>query len=442
MHEQVRISLKKAIVESLSILQPLTVQNTDTEPYLFWRRSGDQGWHGEYRYKPSLRNVFSKSAKSLNAIGVEFLKLFKLYYPGYDGLVGFRSHGQEIILERVLNNMLIELYNRHGTFQCAEPVVDSLIEEFEEFVDLPTVRVRYMAQLLNFRMEGQQIDFPGDMVIRRLSEEEVSEIHGGLIWVLQSKPSSGGSIHEYIVEGEYEEPKIFGNEQVEDTSAFNEPSQKINKALLTLRTFKEGPTGYDWVRFKSVKFCPLSLPALLYGDWHVPLGRYAISEHEVADLQRHAELIFSTSESSMQMACSRLADAQIRFRAEDRLVDAVIGLETLLLAGLGKEDRRGELRYRFALNYSCLYSSPEERYQHFHVARDLYDLRSAIVHGGMSNENRCPLGGKKMILAEAAQQACKILRDVIKHFLPETNGAPYKKSEFWQRKYFGLPLKP
>ena len=140
----------------------------------------------------------------------------------------------------------------------------------------------------------------------------------------------------------------------------------------------------------------------------------------------------------MELACSRLADAQTRIRPQDRLIDAVIGLEALLLAGLRPEDRRGELRYRFALHYSTLCPLPEKRHLSFRVAKDLYDLRSTIAHGGKLKENGCRVGDEKLKLEEAAKRACEALRSVINHFLPYAGAAPYKKPQYWEKNYFGF----
>ena len=141
----------------------------------------------------------------------------------------------------------------------------------------------------------------------------------------------------------------------------------------------------------------------------------------------------------MEMACSRLADAQIRLRPHDRLVDAVIGLESLLLAGLRNEDRRGELKFRFSSHYSALFAAPEDRLRAFRVAKDLYDLRSTIAHGGMPREGNCRVGDERLSLQDAALRACEVLRFVVRHFLPQTTAAPYKQPQFWERAYFGLP---
>lgn len=216
--------------------------------------------------------------------------------------------------------------------------------------------------------------------------------------------------------------------------------ERLDKAVLALRTFKEGRVGYDSIRFQCVGFCPIPLQSLEYGDLHVPIGRYAIVAEDMEPLRKHAEMIFKCDESSMTMACSRLADSQIRLRPEDRLVDAVIGLESLLLGGLRNEDRRGELKFRFSLHYSTLFGTPEERYCAFRLAKDLYDLRSVIAHGTKPSKDYCRLGDMQLSLQDASLRACEVLRDLIRHFLPCVAATSYKKPQFWERAYFGLSL--
>jgi hypothetical protein len=434
-----KASFKNAITKSLPILRPLTTQYT--EPYLVYRRTGDQSWEGKYEDRPSLSHLFVASWEILNQHGLEFVQSLKAVYPEYGNLVGFPGFAMNIAHDPsfILRGALVELWQRYGTFQCSEDAVNTLVDEFEEFIELPTIRIRYIAQLLNYRMDAQQITFPAGMIIRQLSEEELSEIEGGPMQPFRQQWSFGvWGIHDYVLEGEHEAPKIIGDQATDDSLTSEQVRQDIDRAILALRTFKEGRVGYNYVRFKSVKFCPVPMGAFGSNDPFIPHNAYYVPKQEIDALQRHAELIFFVSESAMEMACSRLADAQIRHHARDRLVDAVIGLEALLLAGLRGEDRRGELKYRFALHYSTLFSAPEERYRSFRIAKDIYDLRSTIAHGDMPKADKCRLGDEKVNLAEAAKRACEMLRFVVSYFLPQSGEAPYKDPSYWEKGYFGL----
>jgi hypothetical protein len=61
----------------------------------------------------------------------------------------------------------------------------------------------------------------------------------------------------------------------------------------------------------------------------------------------------------------------------EALVDFVIAMEGLLAPG------HGESRYRFAMQGAYyLAKTPSERHEVFTALRELYDVRSTLVHGG------------------------------------------------------------
>ena len=104
-------------------------------------------------------------------------------------------------------------------------------------------------------------------------------------------------------------------------------------------------------------------------------------------------------------------------------------MEALLLAGLSGEDRKGELKFRFSLHYSTLFSTPEDRHRAFRLAKHLYDLRSMVAHGSSLGDGVFSVGDEKLKLPEAAKRASETLRHLIHHFLPSVKQAPYKKRE-------------
>jgi hypothetical protein len=192
--------------------------------------------------------------------------------------------------------------------------------------------------------------------------------------------------------------------------------------------------GYDRIQFAPVSFCPVVLGSYSYGDLYVPQGSYRLSEAEILPFLNHATYFTNPLDAALELACSRLADAQVRLQPRDRLIDAVIGLEAILLAP--QEQRSGELRYRFSINYASLFTVPADRHRAFRVAKDLYDLRSTLAHGSVPNEtNR--VGDERLSIADAATRACAALREVLVRFLA-TPGAHFRNSDFWERGYFGL----
>jgi hypothetical protein len=211
---------------------------------------------------------------------------------------------------------------------------------------------------------------------------------------------------------------------------------QLDKALLCFRTFKSGFVGIGWLYYKPVKFCPLNFGASRSYDHHVTPGYYPISTSEIEKFAEHAKHIFNASEGAMELACSRLSDAETRLRPRDKILDAVIGMESLLLSAAGV---KGELKYRFSLNFSTLFDSKEEKWRAFKTAGQLYDLRSVIAHGSYLGDKAHKFGDEMLPLNEIAQRAKDSLRMIIKYFLPPSKIGTYKKNGFWEKRLLDIP---
>jgi hypothetical protein len=438
MHDEPRALFKKAIIESLPNLQPLV--GKFLEYYQVWRKVSDSQWSGAFEARPDINKMLGEVDEYIGKASAAFSDSFPVHHPEYAGTVGFRgftlnwADGHAHIVRSALGSLWV----RYKTFELTDDQLDTIVQEFADFVDSKVIRLRYQTQLINFKMPADSLVLPDGLMIRRLTDEEVSAFHGGPIGTLGFlRPRTLGP-QEFVLEGELDEPKILGNNHLEgDVMA---PGAKVafDKAITSLRTFKEGCVGYDFIHFQPVTFCPIGFFSRGEGDKFVPSGSYVLTEAEYEPLMAHAKLIFRSSEASMEMACSRLADAENRTRPQDQIVDAVIGMEALLLAGI--EDRKSELSFRFSLNYAMLFPSDQRHYA-YRVARDLYGLRSVIAHGSSLDENRLKIAGEKVVLHEAGRRAKAALRGIIMHFLPKKR-ARYKDHEFWQRAYFGLPEPP
>jgi hypothetical protein len=440
-NEEVKLALKQAMLKSLPIFHQLSVQFQ--QPYPVWSKREDGGWQGTYQPRTDVFHVFLAAEKQLDKAASGFAGTFFSGYPEYgEGkLVGCAglcwmqlAHDKSHILRKAIGC----LWDRHGTFDCNESCIDAVVDEFAEFIDSSKIRIRFQTLLLNFGMSGSGFRLSENLVVRRLSEAEISDIQSGPVMGGAERHVFGG-IHEFVIEGEIEGVKTFAGLEVSEDSPYQTARSQLDKAIICFRTFKEGQIGYDQLTFKFVKFCPLDVGRYGFLDRNVPLGTYIVAENEIPSLCEHARNIFGLREPAMEAACARLADAEARFRPQDQILDAVIGMEALLLAGLDREDRRSELKYRFSLNYSTLFNSPEERWRAYKVAKALYDHRSTIAHGGDMPVKDVRVGDEKLTLHETATRAKNTLRKLIHQFLPQAKAAPYKKSGFWERAYFGLP---
>jgi len=240
--------------------------------------------------------------------------------------------------------------------------------------------------------------------------------------------------------GEFQEAMQIG-ESPADLSSFQMLWDSLNRAVLALRTFKQGPVGFTGIIFRAKHFCPFAGTQIRGANAFIPWGNYNLPAADIPSFQAHAELITTMLHPSLELACSRLADAMTRSNPRDSILDASIGLEAILLTTTGDEEKyKGENRYRFALNYSSLFEGKESRHASFYEARNLYDLRSTIAHGGdiASEKARKILALIKQHGDKASDKACEMLRLVIHRFLPQGSRPPYVSPDYWPKLYFQM----
>jgi len=318
--------------------------------------------------------------------------------------------------------------------------IDALIHELEAFIDDPCVCLKCVVELQNFSMEAESISLANALSIRRLSDDEVSELHGGPYWSAARPSVSLHEISGFAVVAQITEPKRFGDSSMVQSSEFAKLTTSLDQVLLALRTFKSGQTGLSVIQIIPPDFLGFRSSLSRIGDLPVPPfgAGFQLSASEVEHFREHAARLFSPLDPAIELACSRLSDAEARNRYQDRLLDAVIGLEAVLLVSVGTDDRRGELTNRFALNFSTLHDGAKERFRQYLIARDMFGHRSTIAHGGDIKGDNLKLGDEKVTLIDAANRACGMLRFVIRRFLPEGASPTFRRERWWERKLFGL----
>jgi hypothetical protein len=282
-------------------------------------------------------------------------------------------------------------------------------------------------------VEVPPITFPGGVVLRPITDDECTRFYGGNPILRRSSTQLGFPFFVFVKE--IETPKVVGTHEVKGDSVSRTFREELDRCILALTTFKDaGAVGYDGIWVTTAEF---ALGAAfgdqhLFGNEHVPLSHYDLTAREAPQIEAHAKL-FEGMHSTLEMASQRLADSARRTKPRDTIVDAVIGLESILLSNL--EDRT-ELRFRFSLNYAALFPK-EEREAAFRTARDLYDVRSRIAHGG-SPEDKVKINKKELTLNEAAALARSVLRKTIAIFSPKSRTPDFMKKDYWLSKELGM----
>jgi hypothetical protein len=320
-------------------------------------------------------------------------------------------------------------------------LLEEAVDELIHSIETRTLTLGYLAPLRNFKLLGlDSITFPNGVCIRRLSESEATRLYGGMFPVFKT---SFGPPSEFTFAGEVEQPFVLSDERVPDAKSI--PAlvlAPIVAAEEILMSYKAGPVVHDWI---SVTFAKVSLTGTLnMAVDAAPRPAKELYEIVKTDVPRIIEQFGLTTAHpfpAFAAACKRLAESERRTTAVDAILDAVIGLEMLLL---GSNERDG-FRFRFALNYATLSSNvePNDRRVHFKAASDLYKVRSKVVHTAVSPDKKFTIGDESLAIDGVAKKAKEMLRTTINAFFRlQVPTQPRERErwleEFWELGYFGL----
>lgn len=398
----------------------------------YHREDGDV-WRGEFVSKPSFMGLHAIHNFSKLASGIE--TALKRDYPEYLRVIGTTIGAGVLQASEILQTLAHEAYRRFGTFALTSEQIETILADVSAFFDRKTVRLWLNAPALNLHghRKTPPMAFPGRITLRPITDEECTQFYGGNpIFQMRQRPIS---FPDFMFVKEIEISKVIGSyDEMKGDPIFQPFQEELDLCMLALATFKDaGAVGYDGVHVVSGEFTlGAGFSGNFYSNEHVPFSRYDLAPEETPKLEAHARM-FEGIHSTLEMASQRLVDSARRTKLRDTIVDAVIGLESILLANTGD---RTELRFRFSLHYASLFPK-EEREDAFYIARDLYDLRSSIAHGS-SLKDEVKINGKTLKPSDAAALARSVLRKAISMFMPNSKDPDFMRSTYWLSKELGL----
>jgi len=395
-------------------------------------------WTGELNPRPSFSAVARMSW--FDPLAAQIEGSLKADYPQHMLCVGTHIGGRgPLQASLILSTLIFETYRRFGSINPTDEQIEQLLADVSLFFDKKVVCVRLYAPALNLHGPSSMrpISFPGGFVLRPILESEATQFFGGNpTFSVRKIPWMG--IPDFLFVKEIEIPKIIGDfTGTLDDSILRQAREELDRFLLAFATFKDaGAVCYEAIHIVPAEFT-LGLgygPMHLYFNEHVPFGIYGLKPEEASQLENHVRH-FEGMHATLEMASQRLVDAGRRTKPRDALVDAVIGLESILLASSGKD--RGELSFRFSLHYAALFAV-NERMEAFYTARNLYDLRSRIAHGSNFGD-KVKINGKPLDIGQAATLARSVLRKTISKFVINSKTPDFMKTDYWLAKELGLP---
>lgn len=431
MHQDVKRLFREALEQTIVAIKKSISERTVIR--LRWTREENGRWTGTIEEVPDLSFALSMTRSQMDHICTKFFEALTLHHPEFLGLMGTPQMRMLPRGSQIITSARDAVWDREGSLDASEPLLNDIADEFEAFVDNDSVSLTAYTRLGNITVPHEPVSLPGGFVIRPLTEKEAAEFYphtdaGILRWF--ASPDT-----DCILEKHYSVPKCYGDARSRQQVLDDDVSSTLLRCLMGLRSFKTGAVSYDALRIRARSFWPFPFPQYpsqqMHLGWH---SNYRLTDDDITSLQEFMRAFLANKDASIELACSRLSDAEVRTRWQDHMIDSAIGLEALLLSSI--EGRYGELRYRFALHYGALHENQQERREAFLRARSVYDVRSAIAHGG-ELKNTYKFGSQELSGQQIADNALEMLRTVIKRFLLVEPAGSHKKQEFWDDRYFG-----
>lgn len=252
---------------------------------------------------------------------------------------------------------------------------------FEEFFYSDQLAFRDSANLYNFSYVKSELDLGHGITIRAVNQISLQDN------IVEQTYSSYASFSKsmYVMERNYKVKKKVGDDfSVQDGTKINKELHEINNLFDTvidsLRILKASAVYRDQrIKTENITFHPLSAIKTTWLSFfeNIAVGEKCnIDETDIPLLKKIFEFLYTESDNRFKIAQRRLSLGIERKSLEDRLIDYMIGLETLYLP-----DGNEELRFRLSVRVAFLLYSGTQRKDTFYFLKNMYSTRSNIVHG-------------------------------------------------------------
>lgn len=280
---------------------------------------------------------------------------------------------------------LIEEYLfRAKRFEVLSGIIDSatvLLLEYCKSSTFPVVSL----MALEYFSAASAFELTSNIQIRPISKDELVEF--GIV-NFQIDLRNASEQWRQLPSSDWWICELKTNVPKENISNFNNSERVLDYIPLALRLFQRGKIGAISLKTSPVgsfKF-GMSTRSGITRDFTIRGDSFSFSEVDIARFQEFwGKFITLIQDEShyLQLPARRLAFGGQRIRLEDALVDYVIGLEALLCEG------GLELSYRMSLRSAIILSlALDDKFERFKDMRNIYSMRSDIVHGNAFKSER------------------------------------------------------
>ncbi len=266
-------------------------------------------------------------------------------------------------------------------------------QELEDFFYTDTISLRAICFLTNFQMNLDEIHLNDQFLIQKLSDADLEALINKQFPVF---PDSirGFMFSHYIFEIQYQIRKVCCVEsspsQFKVRLNIHTYDKLLDQLITSLRLFKHGDLQCSGVVILPPKGHNFSIMTSFDTFQHIDTGGdiYKLEKEEVSEFNKfflQYTLIDPLKLLPISVPLRRLNFAYERPLLEDKLIDYVIAFEALFF----KSGESGELTHKLAVRVARLLSQTyEERAAIHKEMKDIYGIRSKIVHGEVTTISR------------------------------------------------------
>ncbi|MBF8264821.1 MAG: hypothetical protein HW384_685 [Dehalococcoidia bacterium] len=332
---------------------------------------------------------------------------------------GFLRGPERTNLTRALVTNFLWRYLRNGNqLDWDETRFVETFKELEVDIQDKKVVVHTTLPLSNLKMDIDALEFGGELSLRSATMEELER------WLNRDRsmplpgwgPPQWDNLYVDKPAVLHARRIVVGQPPSTDPAAVLSqlPRVNVDYAITALRLVMNAPISVIFQEHDSEGLMAFGGGGTSWG-WSPPppLGPIATINQEKATQVIHVWELLQTSPNInlLSLPLRRWESSLMRPSFEDRLIDAWISLESLLLGGL-----EGELSYRVAVRLAeFLGTNGADRQSIYNNARISYTWRSVIVHA-LNSTNVA----KRLPLKEAARLTTEYLRSALLEVLKLT----------------------
>jgi len=411
-NKQLYEEYKSVCISAFKMLKEFSNKETafpsSIEEKLTFDESG--AFRTSYVEKPNLYHFINLNDKAL--LNLPEFKLFSDYINSDKRLKLLRNidenQAQHVPFSAFFN-FLSGLAKKTGSFKFRIQTFNKLYKEYEDYLYLDPIKYQCFCILVNFQSDKGKIKLNDGLIIKKISNNERRRI-----WRMGTVLEFDMLLIKWILQ-------VQVNVTRGQRFTYQLPSEFFNDLIITLRLFKGGVIGYKHLYSYCLSSWDDSMRAS-FGEKNFSGKMYTLSKSEVYKFKKWWEEFKRMKglkiKKEIETAIKRFNYAYDRVNLEDKLIDYIIALESLLLMGEPEKKFKFALRGAFLLGKEI--KNQKERYSYMKKAKEFlseaYDLRNKIVHGAKGLKNKVIINNEEIPIQEFIEAIEEYLRKSIKIF--------------------------